>query len=174
VNTRSKVAKINPVKEGGSEVVAPVRRAAMSIENNVVTNAIKFLNDGVYAVEKGGVKRRIADPIQVTAFGTSEPGTARELAYTVVRFVDREGKRKKEIVPSSMLVSQGDFVALLSGRGYLWTSSPSLRHKIVGELSIIKPAGRIHVALVPGWHGKAHSCAPGGKLHFERTRPKPF
>ena len=45
----------------------------------------------------------------------------RSLAYTAVRFLDREDKRKREIVPSSMLVSQpGEFVALLAGRGYLW------------------------------------------------------
>ena len=78
----------------------------MSFAKNAEASAIKLLDDGVYIVEKGGVKKRIADPIQVTALGTSEPGTARELAYTAVRFLDREGKRKKEIVPSSMLVSQ--------------------------------------------------------------------
>ena len=84
----------------------------MSIKKSV-TGAIQFLDDGVYLVEKSGVRKWIAEPIQVTAFGTSEPGTARELAYTAVRFSDREGKRKKEIVPSSMLVSQpGEFVAL--------------------------------------------------------------
>ena len=129
----------------------------MSIGKNVEASAIKFLDDGVYIVEKGGVKKRIADPIQVTAFGTSEPGTVRELAYTAVRFVDREGKRKKEIVPSSMLVSQpGEFVALLAGRGYLWPPSQALRHRIVGELSIVKPARRIRVTPVPGWHGKSY------------------
>ena len=81
----------------------------MSIKKNV-TSTIQFLDDGVYLVEKGGVKKRIADPIEVTAFGTSEPGTARELAYTAVKFLDREGKRKKEIVPSSMLVSQAEIL----------------------------------------------------------------
>ncbi len=78
----------------------------MSIEKDVVANAVQFWNDGVYLVEKGGVRKRIADPIQVTAFGISEPGTVRELAYTAVRFVDREDKRKKEIVPSSVTTSR--------------------------------------------------------------------
>jgi hypothetical protein len=124
----------------------------MSFGKNVEASAIKFLDDGVYIVEKGGVKKRMADPIQVTAFGTSEPGTARELAYTVVSFVDREGKRKTEIVPSSMLVSQpSEFVALLAGRGYLWPPSQALRHRIVGELSIVKPA-------------PAYSCDRGARL----------
>jgi uncharacterized protein DUF927 len=147
----------------------------MSIGKNVEASAMKFLDDGVYIVEKGGAKKRIADPIQVTAFGTSEPGTVRELAYTAVRFVDREDKRKKEIVPSSMLVSQpGEFVALLAGRGYLWPPSQALRHRIVGELSIVKPARRIRVTPVPGWHGKAYvlpaeSYTPEGpdRKHFQ-------
>ncbi len=84
----------------------------MAIKKDV-TGAIQFLDDGVYLVEKSGVRKWIAEPIQITAFGTSGPGTAREQAYTAVRFVDRDGKRKKEIVPSSMLVSQPvEFVTL--------------------------------------------------------------
>ena len=129
----------------------------MSIGKNVETNVIKFFDDGVYIVEKTGIKKRIADRIKVTAFGTSDPGTVRELAYTAVKFVDREGKRKKETVPSSMLVSQpGEFVALLAGRGYLWPPSQALRNKIVGELSIVKPARRIRVTPVPGCHGDCY------------------
>ena len=129
----------------------------MSIGKNVEANVIKFFDDGVYIVEKTGIKKRIADRIKVTAFGTSDPGTVRELAYTAVRFVDREGKRKKETVPSSMLVSQpGEFVALLAGRGYLWPPSQALRNKIVGELSIVKPARRIRVTPVPGCHGDCY------------------
>ena len=146
----------------------------MSIKKNV-TSAIKFLDDGVYLVEKSGVKKRIAEPIQVTAFGTSEPGTARELAYTAVSFLDREGKRKKEIVPSSMLVSQpGEFLALVAGRGYLWPPTRALRHKIIGELSIVKPARRIRVTPVPGCHGNSYvlpgeSYTPKGpdRRHFQ-------
>jgi hypothetical protein len=93
----------------------------MSNGKNHVANSIRFLDDGIYLVAKGKGKKRIADPIRVTAFGTSEPGTAREGAYTAVRFLDREGKRKKEIVPSSMLGSQAaDSVTLLARRGYLW------------------------------------------------------
>ncbi len=146
----------------------------MSIKKNV-TSAIKFLDDGVYLVEKGGVKKRIAEQIQVTAFGTSEPGTARELAYTAVRFLDRESKRKKEIVPSSMLVSQpGEFLALVAGRGYLWPPTRALRHKIIGELSIVKPARRIRVTPVPGCHGDSYvlpgeSYTPKGpdRRHFQ-------
>ena len=130
--------------------------------------------DGIYVVEKGGVKKRIADPIQVTAFGTSEPGTVRELAYTAVRFVDREDKRKSEIVPSSMLVSQpGEFVALLAGRGYLWPPSQALRHRILGELSIVKPSRRIRVTPVPGCHGEL-LCTARRKLHSEGPRPTIF
>ena len=146
----------------------------MSIKKNV-TGAIQFLDDGVYLVEKNGVRKRIAEPIQVTAFGTSEPGTAREQAYTAVRFLDRDGKRKKEIVPSSMLVSQPvEFVTLLAGRGYLWPPTRPLRHKIIGELSIVKPTRQIRVTPVPGCHGKSYvlpdeSYTPKGpdRKHFQ-------
>ena len=131
----------------------------MSIKKNV-TGAIQFLDDGVYLVEKSGVRKWIADPIQITAFGTSEPGTAREQAYTAVRFLDRDGKRKTEIVPSSMLVSQrGEFLTFLARRGYLWPPTRPLRSKIIGELSIVKPTQRIRVTPVPGWHGKSYVLA---------------
>jgi putative DNA primase/helicase len=147
----------------------------MSIGKNVGVGAIKFLEDGVYVVGKDGVKKRIADPIQITAFGTSEPGTVREQAYTAVRFVDREDKRKTEIVPSSMLVSRPrELVALLAGRGYLWPASNALRHTIVGELSIVKPVRRIRVTPVPGCHGDSYvlpgeSYTPKGpdRHHFQ-------
>ena len=148
----------------------------MSVKKNIVIGTIRFLDDGIYLVEnKGGVRKRIADPIQVTAFGTIEPGTARELAYTAVKFVDREGKRKKLIVPSSMLVSEhGEFVTLLAGRGYLWPPIQALRHKIIGELSIVKPARRIRVTPVPGCHGNSYvlpgeSYTPKGpdRKHFQ-------
>ena len=146
----------------------------MSSGKNASTNAIQFSDDGVYIVEKRGLRERIADSIRVTAFGASEPGTAREEAYTVVRFVDRDGKRKKVIVASHMLVSQpGEFVALLAQRGYLWPPTQALRHKIVGELSILRPDRRIRVTPVPGWHGKSfvlpgESYTPNGpdRKHF--------
>ena len=128
----------------------------MSIKKNV-TSTIQFLDDGVYVVEKGAVKKRIADPIQVTAFGTNEPGTAREEAYTAVKFLDREGKRKRDIVPSSMLVPPaGEFVTLLARHGYLWPPTQALRNKIIGELSIVKPTRHIRVTPVPGCHGKSY------------------
>ena len=88
--------------------------------------------------------------------------------------MDREGKRKKETVPSSMLVSQpGEFVALLAGRGYLWPPSQALRNKIVGELSIVKPARRIRVTPDPRVSRRL-LCASRRKLHSKRARPETF
>jgi len=147
----------------------------MSIEKKAIANAVQFMDDGVYIVEEGGVRKRAADAIRVTAFGTSEPGTAREKAYTVVKFVDREGERKREIVLSSMLTSKpGEFVTLLSERGYLWPASQALRLKIIGELSVVRPSRRIRVTPVPGWHGKSfvlpgESYTPKGpdRKHFQ-------
>ena len=148
----------------------------MSRTNNILTGAIRFLDDGIYLVgKKGGVRKRIADPIQVTAFGTGEPGTARESAYTAVKFLDREGKRKTVIIPSSMLVSERtEFVTLLAGRGYQWPPTRPLRRKIMGELSIAKPVRRIRVTSVPGCHGNSYvlpdeSYTPKGpdRRHFQ-------
>jgi len=144
----------------------------MSIRKKVVANPIEFLDDGVYVVEKEGVRKRIADSIQVTAFGTSEPGTTREEAYTVIRFVDREGKRKKKIVPSSMLVRRLEFMSLLARQGYMWP--PILRHRIIDALSVVRPTRRIRVTSVPGWQGKSfvlpgESYTPNGpdRKHFQ-------
>jgi Domain of unknown function (DUF927) len=147
----------------------------MSRTKNILTGSIRFSGDGIYLVEKKRGVKRIADPIQVTAFGTSEPASARELAYTAVEFLDREGERKKVIIPSSMLVSEHmEFVALLAGRGYLWPPTRSLWHKIIGELSIVKPVRRIRVTPVPGCHGDSYvlpgeSYTPKGpdRNHFE-------
>ena len=59
-----------------------------------------------------------------------------------------------------MLVSQPvEFVTLLAGHGYLWPPTRPLRHKIIGELSIVKPTRRIRVTPVPGWHGKSYVLA---------------
>ena len=142
----------------------------MSVEKHIVTGSIGFLDNGIYLVEKSGAKNRIADPIKVTAFGTSEPGTMRELAYTAVRFVDREDKWKSEIVPSSILVSQpGEFAALLAGRGYQWPPTRPLRHKIIGELSIVKPTRRIGVTPVPGCHGDSYDSPAKATLRKGQT-----
>jgi hypothetical protein len=109
----------------------------MSIRKKVAANAIEFLDDGVYVVEKEGVKKWIADPIQITAFGISEPG-----------------------------------ITFLTRHGYIWP--PILRHKIIGELSVVRPTRRIGVTPVPGWHGKSfvlpgESYTPDGpdRKHFQ-------
>ena len=88
--------------------------------------------------------------------------------------MDREGKRKKLIVPSSMLVSEhGEFVTLLAGRGYLWPPIRPLRHKIIGELSIVKPARRIRVTPVAGLPRQL-LCTARRKLHSKGARPTTF
>jgi Domain of unknown function (DUF927) len=74
-----------------------------------------------------------------------------------------------------MLVSeQREFVTLLAGRGYLWPPTRPLQHKIIGELSIVKPTRRIRVTPVPGCHGDSYvlpgeSYTPKGpdRQHFQ-------
>jgi hypothetical protein len=89
-----------------------------------VIGKIQFRGDGIYLITKNKsnkTERRIADPILVTAFATSDPGTQREQAFTVIKFMNRRGKWKKEIVSSSMLITHcTEFTTLLSKRGYAW------------------------------------------------------
>lgn len=117
---------------------------------------IEFREDGIFLAQGDENANRIADPIFVTAFETSDPGTNRELAFTEVKFQNRKGKWRKAIVSSSMMVVQpSEFIALLSNRGYMWPSTPTVRSRIVCALSIVKPSRHIRVTSVPGWHGSA-------------------
>ena len=107
---------------------------------NTAVGKIQLCDDGIYLIKKNKrnyAKIRVADPIFVTAFATSEPGTPREQAFTVIKFMNRRGKWKKEIISSSMLITQcTEFTTLLSKRGYIWPSNRDLRAKIIGVLSI--------------------------------------
>ena len=117
---------------------------------------IRLCDDGIYLIKTNKPKRRVADPILVTSFATSDPGTPREQAFTAIKFMNRRGKWKKEIVSSSMLITHcTEFTTLLSKRGYVWPSNRDLRAKIIGALSVEKPSRDIRVTEVPGWHGKS-------------------
>ena len=117
---------------------------------------IRLCDDGIYLIKKNKTKSRVADPILVTAFATSDPGTPREQAFTAIKFINRRGKWKKEIISSSMLITRcTEFTTLLSKRGYVWPSNRDLRAKIIGALSVEKPSRDIRVTDVPGWHGKS-------------------
>ena len=115
--------------------------------------ALLFSKAGIYAVDDDNKRKRIADPIMVTAFATSDPGTTREEAFTEIRFLDRRGKWKETIIPASMLTAQAnEFIKLLSRLGYIWPKDKKL--EIVSELSVVRPERNIRVTSVPGWHGK--------------------
>ena len=117
---------------------------------------IRLCDDGIYLIKKNKTKSRVADPILVTAFATSDPGTPREQAFTAIKFINRRRKWKKEIISSSMLITHcTEFTTLLSKRGYVWPSNRDLRAKIIGALSMEKPSRDIRVTDVPGWHGKS-------------------
>ncbi len=45
-----------------------------------------FHNDGIYVVDEDGTRTRIAPPILVPSYATSNPNTARESAFTVINF----------------------------------------------------------------------------------------
>ena len=117
---------------------------------------IKLRKDGIYAVDSGGTRIRIAEPILVTAFATSNPNTPGESAFTEIKFENRRGKWKKEIVSASLLTAQSEqLIKLLSERGYLWPANKSTRGQIIAALSAVRPRRDIRVTSVPGWCGKS-------------------
>jgi putative DNA primase/helicase len=119
-------------------------------------NKVKLRKNGVYAVDSEGELTWVAPPILVTAFATSNPNTRRESAFTEIKFKNRRGKWKKEIVSASLLTAQSDqFIRLLSERGYLWPPNKSTRTRIIAALSTVRPRGDIRVTSVPGWCGKS-------------------
>jgi Domain of unknown function (DUF927) len=117
--------------------------------------------------------RRLAPPILVTAFATSNPNTHRESAFTEIKFENRRGKWKKEIVSASLLTAQSDqLIKLLSERGYLWPPNKSTRTRVIAALSTVRPRRDIRVTSVPGWCGKSfvlpdESYRPSGR---DRTK----
>jgi putative DNA primase/helicase len=116
----------------------------------------QFNKDGIHLIDKHKRTIRVADPILVAAFATSDPGTPREQAFIVIKFMNRRGRWKKEIISASMLIThRTDFTTLLSNRGYAWPSNRELRSKIIAALSAEKPSRDIRVTDVPGWHGKS-------------------
>jgi putative DNA primase/helicase len=134
---------------------------------------IKLRKSGVYVVGGEGILSRLAPPILVTAFATSKPNTHRESAFTEIKFENRRGKWKKEIVSASLLTAQSDqLIKLLSERGYLWPPNKSTRTRIIAALSTVRPRRDIRVTSVPGWCGKSfvlpdESYRPSGR---DRTK----
>jgi hypothetical protein len=123
---------------------------------DVRADQIKFRKDGIYGMDGDRGPTRIAATILVSAFATSNPNTHRESAFTVIEFVDRRDKWKREIVPASVLTAQPEqFIKLLSDHGYTWPPNKGTRLQIIAALSIVKPDRDIRVTFVPGWCGKS-------------------
>jgi hypothetical protein len=117
---------------------------------------IKLRKDGIYVVDSQGTLTRVAQPILVTAFATMNPNTPRESAFTEIKFENRRGKWKKEIVSASLLTAQSEhLIKLLSEGGYLWPPNKSMRTRIIAALSTVRPRRDIRVTSVPGWCGKS-------------------
>jgi putative DNA primase/helicase len=134
-------------------MIAPTNES----DRNAGTSAgeINFCNDGIYVVQEDNVRTRIAPPILVIAYATSNPNTPRESAFTVIKFCNRRGRWKKEIVPSSVFTAvPGELIRLLSDRGYLWPASKIMRTQIIAALSVERPTRHIRVTSVPGQCGK--------------------
>jgi putative DNA primase/helicase len=125
-------------------------------KRSIRNSKIVLKADGVYRVDEADVEELIAEPIEVTAFGTAKMKGDKIQAYTEVRFKDRKGAWKKELLPSSMLsAQQAQFIARLAEQGYMWPAEQSAIRRIVGELSISKPNKHINIVWVPGWHNGA-------------------
>jgi len=56
---------------------------------DVGPDRLKFGRDGIYVMDGDERSTRIAAPILVTAYATSNPNTPRESAFTVIEFLDR-------------------------------------------------------------------------------------
>jgi putative DNA primase/helicase len=82
-------------------------------------------------------------------------GTPNEMAFTALRFMNRRGKWKSHIVPSSVLTANAAVcIARLTELGYIWPPHRALRQSIIDALSVAKPSLAFQVTDVPGWHGK--------------------
>jgi putative DNA primase/helicase len=111
---------------------------------------VELKNDGVYLLFETGGKKRIADMIIVTALGT---GLQDDAAYTIIKFQDKDGKKKIEVVPTSLLTAgTKDFIKRMTDAHYIWPEARAHRERLVAALSVQNPAGRIAVTVVPGWH----------------------
>ena len=128
----------------------------MTNNKSVSIGDIQFLRDGIYIRRRGG-KYWIADPILVTAFATNNEDAKRDQAFVVIKFKNRRGKWRKDIISSSMLTgNNSDFVARLSALGYLWPADRKLWSGIITALSVAKPNRHICLVEVPGWHGNSY------------------
>jgi uncharacterized protein (DUF927 family) len=117
---------------------------------------IKVRKTGIYVADVEGRLTRIAQPILVTAFATMNSNTPRESAFTEIKFENRRGKWKKEIISASLLTAQSEqLIKLLSEGGYLWPPNRSMRTRIIAALSMVRPRRDIRVTSVPGWCGKS-------------------
>lgn len=126
----------------------------MTIKDKQIGKLV-FSDDGIYIVHRDH-KNWIADPIVVKAFATNYRNAQGEQAFVAIKFKNRHGKWKAELVASSMLTGHNsEFIALLSNRGYLWPSNRKLWPDIIGALSVIRPRRQIRVVDVPGWCGDA-------------------
>jgi hypothetical protein len=111
---------------------------------------VELKNDGVYLLFETGGKKRIADMIIVTALGT---GLQDDAAYTIIKFQDKDGKKKIEVVPTSLLTAgTKDFIKRMTDAHYIWPEARAHRERLVAALSVQNPASRIAVTVVPGWH----------------------
>jgi putative DNA primase/helicase len=116
---------------------------------------IEFGKDGIYLLDSNK-KTWVADPILIDAFATNNEGYPHEKAFIVVKFLDRRGNWKSEIVPSSLLTGHiSNFVDLLSTKGYLWPRHRKIWQRIISALSVVKPSRHVCVVDVPGWHNGA-------------------
>jgi hypothetical protein len=134
-------------------MIAPTNEFDRSAGTN--GGEIGLRKDGIYLVHEDGALNRIAPPILVIAYATSNPNTPRESAFTVIKFLNRRKRWKKEIVPSSVFTAlPGELIRLLSDRGYLWPASKIMRTQIIAALSVERPDRHIRVTSVPGRCGR--------------------
>ena len=104
-------------------------------------SSVELRNDGVYLVNKSGHPERITDPISVTALGV---GLQDDISYTVLRFRDRDGKVKTDVVRSAILTAAPrDFTARMTDAGYIWPETSAHCGRLIRVLSAQNPSRRV-------------------------------
>jgi uncharacterized protein (DUF927 family) len=128
---------------------------------------IALKKEGVFRIDQVGIEEWLADPIYVTAFATAKLRDGETEAYVKVKFKDRTGAWKNDLVPSAMLSAH---LVQLDGRlarkGYIWPAEQAVKRRILGELSMSKPEKHINIVFVPGWqNGKDKTFVTPNKIY---------
>jgi putative DNA primase/helicase len=119
------------------------------------TPSIKFRKTGIFIKYGDDEERRIGDPIYVLAIGQ---GIQDKLSYTVLQLQDRDKRRRKAVVRSSLLTARTtEFKEQLTDVYNYRLPGHKFISLVIDALAAENPTRRIHITAVPGWHGNRYA-----------------